>query len=319
MQQKLFIFILTLLTTLAKGQVKPPLAIEEYDEGLNLFEEIRLFELREIKERSIDTVLIIYHPASWAEYESAINPCTCPYNDTLSRYVFDTAGRISEYTYFQQMGDYSTTFHFDTLGNTTARTSYRRFGAKTGYSTLKYDNTPDTLTYKQHIKSKMIGTDSLVTIINFQKFSHGLDTATIEIKRYNQHGKLIEIQSSVNKKNELEFDDDTNSSTYHFKYGYDEEGRLIYYQDFSRREYKNISYPFYGKLTEIFDAASGQLKDRYVKTINEIKGVMNISYGWKQITLTRLEKGSKLFKLMTVVEQSEFPLLYYHEIVYKIR
>src|SRR5690606_28175974 len=119
------------------------LAIKEYDRGLNPVDEITLFDLSEIKQRKIDTAYIIYHPASWAEYHPTGNPCTCPYSDTLELYVFDSEGRIIQSTSFQQLGDYSTTFHLDSLGNTISRTMYRRNGGKPNSYTVPY-NLSDT-------------------------------------------------------------------------------------------------------------------------------------------------------------------------------
>jgi hypothetical protein len=318
MQKASIVCTLLLLTIATQGQIKPPLAIEEFKEGLNPLEEIRLFDLKEIQKRRIDTVYIIYHPASWAEYHQT-NPCSCSYNDTLTRYVFDTEGRITEYTYFQQLGDYSTTIHYDTLGNRTALTQYRRYGSRAGSNTLNFDSKSDTSEFKQAFNRKKIGGDSIITIISFLKFTHGLDTATVETKRYNAKGKLVETESSVNKRNARELDDDTRSSTYHFKYNYDDSGRLIYYRDYFSHEYEKISYPYYGMLTEIYDASSNRLKYRNTKMIKEVESVISVTFDRKQVTLTPLERGSRLYKLRTILEQGDFPLLYYHEIVYKVR
>jgi YD repeat-containing protein len=319
MRRTFILICLVLIARLVQGQVKPPLAAQEFDEGLNPVEEIRLFDLKEIKSRNIDTVYIIHHPASWAEYHPTFNPCTCSYNDTLSRYVFDTEGRIIESTSFRQLGHYSTTFHYDSLGNRTAITNYKRFGANAGYTTRKFDTKPDTSTFKQVFDRKKVGADSLIITITYLKFKHGLDTAIIEVNRYNSKDKLVEVQSSVNKRNAREFDDDTGSSTYHYQYDYDDKERLIYYRNYNSQEYKKIYYPFYGKLTEVYDASSNQLIDRQVKLIKQEKGIITITFDRKQITITPLENGSKLFKLITVVEPSEFPILFYHEIVYKTR
>jgi hypothetical protein len=121
-------FILTFKSGFATAQVKAPLAIEEFTRGLNPTDEILLFDLTEIKARKIDTAYVIYHPASWAEYHPKINPCNCTYNDTLYLYRFDSEGRIIQYTYFQHLGDYSTTFYYDTLGNIVARSMFSRYG-----------------------------------------------------------------------------------------------------------------------------------------------------------------------------------------------
>ncbi len=316
MNKVIILLALTLVAGILKAQVKPPLAIEEYKRGLNPIDEIPLFDLTEIKNRKIDTAYIIYHPASWAEYEKTINPCTCPYNDTLSLYRFDSGGRIIQYTYFQQLGDYSTTFHYDSLGNIIARDMFSRIGAKKGTTTIPYSNS-DTTNFKSVIKRSKEGNDSLITEIVFLKFINDLDTATIETKRYNSRGQLVEVQSTVNKRNARELDDDTGESTYHFMYGYDDKGRLIYHRDLESNEYKKISYPFYGKLTEIFKASTDQLKERQIKVMNEQNGVVTVTFDNKQIVLTPLEKGSKLFKLRTIINPGEFPLMEYHEIVYK--
>ena len=58
---------LTLIAKVTLAQVKAPLAIKEYERGLNPVDEITLFDLSEIKHRNIDTAYIIYHPGSWAE------------------------------------------------------------------------------------------------------------------------------------------------------------------------------------------------------------------------------------------------------------
>lgn len=319
MQKASALLYLLLICLFTHAQIKPPLAIADLKEGLNPVEEIRLFDLQEIKERKIDTVYVIYHPASWAENHPTANPCTCSYNDTLSRYVFDNEGRITGHTYFQQRGDYSTTYHYDSLGYTFAMTNYRRIGAQAGSRTIMFDRKTDSLDFRQIFIRSKSRRDSVITAITFHKFSHGQDTATILTTRYNDKGRLIEVKSSVNKKNAREFDDDNGSSTYHFKYDYDDSGRLIYYRDYSRSEYQKISYPFYGRLTESFDVSTNQLKERTVKLVKEEDGVITVTFNTKQITLTPLQKGSKLFKLRTILEPGEFPLLFYHEIVYKVR
>ena len=317
MYKIIILITLTFVVEILKAQVRPPLAIEEYSPGLNPVDEIPLFDLDEIKKRKIDTAYIIYHPASWAEYEKTINPCTCPYNDTLSLYRFDSEGRIIQYTYYQQLGDYSTTFHYDSTGNITARDQFRRIGAKKGTTRIPYDNL-DTASSKVLITVKRSDKDRIVTKIFLLKFTHGLDTATIETKKYNSKGQLVEVQSSVNKKNAHEFGDDTGSSTYHFKYEYDNKGRLVFFRDFESREFEKISYPFYGKLTEIYNASTGKLIERRVKVINEQNGVITVTFSnGSQVVLTPLEKGSKLFKLKSAISHGEFPLMEYFEIIYK--
>src|SRR6185369_16591019 len=97
-----------------------------------------------------------------AEYDSSYNPCTCPYSDTLELYVFDYEGRIIQSTSFQQLGDYSSTDRYDSLGNSISRTLYRRNGAKTSSHTISL-NLSDTTNYKNIVKRLKDGNDSLIT------------------------------------------------------------------------------------------------------------------------------------------------------------
>lgn len=317
MQKAILFFTLIMFTILANAQVKPPLVAGDFDDGINPFEEIRLFDLAEIKARKIDTIYIIYHPSSWGYVDIDSNICANSYNDTLTRYVVDTQGRIIEKTNLNNVLGYSNTFHFDSLGNQIAMTTYNRLAPHQGYSTVRFDGPPDTLKYKRKFIRNKIGEDSLITIIHFMKLKKGMDTVVIEKKRYNSNGRLIEDQSSVNKKNKAELEDDTGSYTYHFEYNYDALGRLIYYKDHRIQEYQKISYPFYGKLTKTFDATTNKLKTQRIKLIKENKGIITITSDGKQTILTPLEKGSKLFKLEAFVKSDEFPFIQYNEIVYK--
>jgi hypothetical protein len=315
--KKITLFLSLLpFANLIYGQVKPPLAVDDVKAGLDPSEEIRLFDLNEIKTRRIDTAYIIYHPASWLEYDSLIHPCSCTYNDTLTRFIFDNEGRIVERTSFQLLGDYSSTLHYDTLGNLTAITRFRRYGYRAGNSIMKLNDPFDSTKFKQIIHRQKTGKDSLITTITLWKFNYGFDTAFIEKKIYNSLGDLLEIWNSVNKRKAREIDDE-NSSNYHYKYEYDNRGRLIYYRDFSLPEYELISYPFYGKLVEIYNASTHKLQKRQMKVIKVENGIISITLDQKQIILSPLEKNSKLFKLRSIIESGPFPLLYYHEIVYK--
>lgn len=298
------------------AQAKPPLALEEYYEGIykqiTPKEEIRLFDLNEIYARKIDSVYIIRHPASWEENW----PNQCSFNDTLDFYRFDSKGRIIQWTYFQGLGDYSTTFHLDSIGNTISRVMYSRSGSNPGTKTYPTPP-PDTANYKYITKREKTGNDSVLTEFSLWRFKTGFDTAYIVTRVYNKKGKLIEIKSTSNNKYQRELFDDTGELKYHYKYDYDDDGRLIYYQALGAGYYEKISYPFYGKLTELFDAQTNIIKTKSVRLINEDEGVITISTDELQVVLTPLAKGSKLYKLKTKISLGEFPTVEYYEINYK--
>lgn len=318
MRKAVIFFVLLLIVSYATAQVRPPLAFKEMKEGLNPIDEIPLFDLEEIKRRKIDTAYIVYHPASWAEYHPQINPCNCSYNDTLSRYVFDTQGRIREETSFQILG-YTTIAEYDSIGRRIRTIHYDRKKTSKIPAGRKHNYEIDTFSFKQHSLRTKEGNDSVITLTTFLRFNHGLDTATIEMKKYNSRGKLIEEISSVNERNKKELDDDTGDLTYHFRYDYDSLGRLIYYRDLRSNRYKKFSYPFYGKQTDIYTLPDHKLLESDMKWLTEENGTISITFEKSQIILSPLEKGSKLFKLQTIVDIGELPVLYYKEITYKIR
>jgi hypothetical protein len=313
MHYHFLILFASFLSVSCAGQGGGFLAYEDNMASLNPFDRLPLFDSAEIKKRKIDSVYIIYHPASWIEYHETLNPCTCPYNDTISLYRFDIEGRIIQYTKFDQLGDFATTFLFDSNGNRVSRSLYRRRENRT---TTHYFN-KDSADSKSIVIRNKTAKDIVETEITLTKFTHGFDTSLIEKRRYNSKGKLIEIKRDFNKRNAQELGLHTGEMAYHFKYN--DKGRLIYFRDFNSSVYKKISYPFYGKLTEVYNSSTNQLQEQEIKLINEQNDVTIITSDNKQIILTPLEKGSKLFKLRTIVTPGEFPLMEYHEIQYKKR
>jgi hypothetical protein len=295
-----------------------PLAIDRYYEGehgLTPILDIRLFDLKEIAARRIDTAYIIRHPSSW---EPGF-PNACSFGDTLFLYCFDSKGRIIQYTYFQGMGDYSTTFHYDSLGKILSREMYRRKGKDAG--TKIYPTVPnDTTKWKSIVKTDQLGTDTVFTEIVFWRFKNGTDTSYIISKVKDRYGRIIELSSRVNKQYEREINDDTGELTYHYKYCYDTEGRLIYLLSYDYKDRPSISqtitYPDYGQIIESRDATTNRLLDTEVRLKSVANGVITITNQTSQITLSPFEKGSKLYKLKTVSSSGEYPYIEYYEISY---
>ena len=70
-------------------------------------------------------------------------------------------------------------------------------------------------------------------------------------------------------------------------------------------------------MTESYEVATNTLKNKKSTMINNNKGTITITWEGNQIVLTALEENSKLFKLRTIITGGDFPILSYHEIVYK--
>lgn len=314
---KFCIPIFTIIFTQAiHAQVQAPLAIDSYLEGtpkLTPCMNIRLFDLSEIAKRKIDSAYIIRHPASW---EPGF-PNACSYGDTLELYCFDASGRIMHRSYFQGIhGEYSTTLNFDTLGNVISRSTGK-------HSVIKIYSMgpPDTSEWKNIITRKKIGFDSVITETIFWKFNSGIDTAFVTTRIINDKGKLTEIVSRINKRYKAEIDDEPDESTYHFKYKYDDEGRLIYFISYDYKDqpslYKSIIYSPYSQVTETYDGLTNKLLDTEIQLMAVNNGILTISTQYEQITLTPLERDSKLYKLKTISNSKEFPYIEYYEISYR--
>lgn len=310
----------TLLFISIQAQVTPPLALGNPEEALRYIKrpaDIFLFDLAEIATRKIHSAYIIRHPSGWEP--NYPNPCS--YGDTLDFYCFDSTGRIIQRSYFQSMGDYSTTFYYDSTGNLTARAMYRRNGYRSG-TNLYPINPVDSSVRKSVIKREISGSDSIITGIIFWKFSNGFDTGYIVKKVFNPQGLLTEISSRINKRHEQDIDDDTGEFTFHYKYRYDNQDRLIYLLYYDDRydypsSYKIFTYTPEGLITEKRKAITDELINREFQLITTYKGVITISTKTNQITLIPLDKNSKLYKLKTVSSSDEFPYMEYFEISYQ--
>lgn len=317
-----FLLILISRSIAISAQGYVPLVIKEFmSPGLVQQDKIPLFDRHELKMRKADSAYIIYHPASWAEYHPTLNPCNCPYSDTVAMYVFDKEGRVVQEINFAQLGYYASGFQYDSTGKRIARISFRKDGARQGYVYIPYlpDKDSNANDFRTSIIRQKDGTDSLVTHVYFSRFQHGSDTAIVSVSRFNAQGQLIAIQSSVNARNARELDDDTGESTYHFTYAYDSAGRLAYKRNMREDEYTTYSYFPWGRISEIRKAATGKLLSSYYSLRQDNKGIITITDNFRQLILSPLEKNSKLFGLKTVVSSGEIPLVEYYEIVYKYR
>ena len=310
MKKFLLIICLSSLSLIANSQKKAPIAIDGYYKNHNIFDSLYLFDLKEIKERGITSAYIIFHPASLAEYDSVHHPCNCPYNDTLSIYKFDKEARIVQYT---NHGIYPITYDFDSTGFLKKETRiYPTKDNKTKTKVYEYSRTQTSDSSTTWVNSiiRKNGVDSIVLSEVLFKSKKGIDTVIIKTEIYDRLGRLIEIENK-------DFYDDTGIENYHYKYNYDEQRRLTYFKDFKENIYEHISYPFYGEMTEIYEGSTNNLKHKKSTMIKNNKGTITITWEDNQIVLTALEENSKLFKLRTIVKGGDFPVLSYHEIIYK--
>lgn len=296
------LFIVTSLY--CESQIIEETVGRDYRNGLNPFDEIPLFNKEEIKKKGFKTAYIVYHPPSWdGDY------CSCSYNDTITIYHFDPEGDIADKTQWDWTGQYGTIRNHDYL----IKLRKKKDNSIKRDTVLNY-NLRDSSSRNKVIREKL-GEDSIITSIYFEKFKTGFDTAIVNTNYYNIKGKLIEEKSYSTEK--YRYLDDA-AESFHYKYGYDSLGRLIYYFAVGSDYYSRISYPPYGKLTETVDVKTKKLIDSDVKRIDISPSRIIITDGRSQIFLIRLEKNSKLFKLKTVTEyNSSVPYIEYYEIIYQ--
>src|SRR5262245_10630504 len=101
------LFLACCLSLCSYGQIISEVVGNDYKLGLNLIDQISLFDRYEIKSRGFRTAYIIYHSPSWDG-----GPGICAYNDTLAIYHFDSEGRIADKTAWTWRGESGTITYY---------------------------------------------------------------------------------------------------------------------------------------------------------------------------------------------------------------
>jgi len=162
-----------------------------------------------------------------------------------------------------------------------------------------------------------------VTEYLLRKHKDKLDTTFIIKTKYNLQNRKIEeeiIPSALYLRSISCRNGDHPPS--HYKYGYDEKGRLNLYRDCLSNEFLSISYPSYGELIKRFNSTTNQLIAESVNTITQGGYATNtltttITTPELQVVISKSQSEDNLIDLITVVKNSSFPEVKYYWFIYE--
>jgi hypothetical protein len=310
-----YIFIslfLSILTYNGFSQIFQNVVGNDYNVGLNPVDEFPLFNKEEIIKRRFTTAYVIYR-GPCLDNDSPVS-----YKDTLTIYHFNADGEIADKTQWDWGKNFGTTIFNDNQGNFCKVNIRRKEDNTIKIDTFCYSNKSDSAVRYKILRQKK-ETDSIITTMAFEKFKDGFDTSMVFIKRYNAAGWLMEEEDYITKKY-ASLINCTTDSFHHFIYDYDEKKRLTYFSSQPSNLYTKITYYPYGKLTETINKTTGLVIQRDLRMVDETATKITITNSESQITLVRLDKESKLYRLKAITSfnnVSDIPSIEYYEIVYK--
>lgn len=161
--------------------------------------------------------------------------------------------------------------------------------------------------------------DSTVFEYLFRNIRDHIDTAFILRRVYTKKGELIEHQLTPTNFY-LRNTECATGAFHHYKYDYDESGRLIYYYDLRYWYYRRVHYTDYGKKVETFDFETNKLLDTEHVLVSKINDLANNTLTITETNRTKQVSKSysdNLLTLETIVELGYFPYIKYIEYEYK--
>lgn len=314
MNRYLFLLLL-LLANKVYAQSEPKTEKRHYGYGYNTIYDTELFDTAEIRKRQFKTAYLIYHPCNWATGKSTLN-------DTLLIYHFDTSGFVRENSYIDTTGD-RTTWFLDNRGSVTRSFRISKLGDTLQGDKIKI-NTDNTVKFRESYSRIKEGFDSIYTTLILEQEGSSFDTLYFIKTIKDENGKVKEYLSVTSqrsaRRNHILF------PTVHYKYEYDDEGRLIAKKDLVFSKTYKTSYfdetnsrtyrPTQGEIYETWNVSNNRMLNAEIKFMDE-DGVITSTTKQKHVIISPLEKGSKLVKLLTVIVTEELPVMEYYEVTYK--
>ena len=300
----------------AYTQSEPKTEKHHYGYGYNTIYETKLFDTAEIRARHFKIAYLIYHPCNWGAGKSNSS-------DTLLIYHFDTFGLEQEHSYIDTIGK-MTTWFLDKRGSVKRALCLNINGDTLQDDTAK--DVVDTVKRKESYSRIKDGLDSVFTTLILEEVVSGFDTLyymkTVVGENEKVKEYLVITSKSIARQHHLM------PTKTHYKYEYDDKGRLVTKKDLvSFKTYKTSYFdetiasrrtypPAQGEVYETVDATSNRILNAEIKFKDE-DDVITLTTKQKHVIITPLEKGSRLVKLLTVIVTKELPTVEYYEVSYK--
>ncbi len=285
--------------------------------GYNTIYEAKLFDTAEIRIRHFKSAYLIYHPCNW----STGNNVTA---DTFLIYHFDSSGLVQKKCYRDNTGELTTCF-MDKRRNVTRSFRVSKLGDTLQDDT--YNGSVDTLKPIESYSRIKDGLDSIFTTLRLEQVGINFDTLFYFKTVVGENGKVKESLTLISKT--IARINHMMSTKTHYKYVYDDKGRLVTEKNLVSSKTNQTSYfdetinacgrpyrPAQGEVYETIDDTNNRLLNAEIKFKDE-DGVITLTTKQKHVIITPLEKGSQLVKLLTVIVTDGFPTMEYYEVIYK--
>lgn len=161
--------------------------------------------------------------------------------------------------------------------------------------------------------------DSTIIEYKFYKYGKSFDSTFIIKKVFSKNGKLIEYQSIPSNAYSKSVDC-SNGLFYHFKFNYNDAGKLALYKNLMNLEYRKIYYTDYGKKVGIYRARPRVHQDTefiLVSTVEDkLNNIITINETSRTLQVSR-DYQNQLLQRETTIILDTYPIIKYIEYHYE--
>jgi hypothetical protein len=312
------LLLLVLAYNALSAQSRFPLALTPHPGNIDPSDYIELFDKKEIQSRKIDTAYVIYHSQSWpdASFQLAPKP-DCFFSDTLERYVFDKNGWIKERSNFPRLSESEERQIYDSTGKIIFLIRVRKDKSGSMREFVHDLRTQDTSFVKVHSYSTIERKDSLSFSVVLYRLKKGMDTVAIYEVRYDEKRRKTEERRALNKRNQAEYADCVEGENFHYKYGYNEFGKLCLYDDLTSAYYDTLIYAGDMRIIRTIKKEDNSIYSEALTRISRHARQVVVANDLSQIVFTFLNERSKLVGLRSEITLSDVPSVQYYEVIYR--
>lgn len=254
------------------------------DAGLS-FRKLFLFDSNEIAKKQIKSAHVI---RTWGEPDVDGNR---PFNDTCLAYIFNDHGNAIKKLVLEKSQP---------------------------VATIDLPEEPD-YAYGDSIQTITTTTEQykIISKYFFWKTKERYDTAISVTTIFDESNRILEKTVTPTNLYLKSLDCFVDAPPYHYKYEYDDSGRLIYYQGIDISRYTKISYPFYGQLIQTFNRQTDTLIEQSIAIINVAHDSKSIITSTAQLVFTYQQENPKLVDQIAVIRTTGYPEVDYYNFSYE--
>lgn len=250
-----------------------------------------LFDSTEIKNRRIKSAALLQ------TYEGITAA------DTVYIYYFDTTGKVVAQVYFTPPSG-------DADGD-----SYVRDKVCDINSFNKIRSAQDSAAKIVFVKST---DDSTVNAYYIYMYPDGVDTSIRVTIKYNGLGQIIERKKEISDRYKQQAPGNANMAM-HYKFRYDDSGRIVYRESVDRNRYTLINYTQYGVERKSYNSDNNEMLDSELIISLNCGDVYIQTNDRSELIAYKLEEGSALISRLVSIQIDESYYATHYAIKYSMR